>query len=168
MPSGGGWFFGGALRAFLNVDQVAVGLGQLLLDLRTGQGDLQDTVLKLGVDVLLLDLLAHIEAAGAGAREGLAADVAAILAFVAGGVAADGLDGQITVLQLHLDVLLFAAGQVHIHLIAVLDFLHVGFHHVGCPLAEGVAGIAVQLPLHIAEERIKPVIEQILMKNSRQ
>ena len=120
------------------------------------------------MDVLLLDLVAHIEAAGAGAGKGLAADVPSVLARLVVGVAADGLDGQIAVLQLHLDILFLAAGQVHIHLIAALDLLDVGLHHVGGAVAQGVAGLAVQLPVHTLEERIEPVVEQILMKNSRQ
>ena len=120
------------------------------------------------MDVLLLDLVAHIEAAGAGAREGLAADVPAVLARLVVGVAADGLNGQIAVLQLHLYILFLAAGQVHIHLVTALNFLDVGLHHVGGAVAHGVAGLAVQFAVHVLEERIKPIIKQIFMENSRQ
>ena len=40
---------------------------------------MQDAILELCVDVLLLHGVAHIEAAGAGAGEGLAADVMTLL-----------------------------------------------------------------------------------------
>ena len=58
-----------------NFNEVGV-LRQSLLLLRCGQRDVQDTILKLCVDILLLHSIAHIEAAGTGAGEGLTAQVA--------------------------------------------------------------------------------------------
>ena len=64
-------------RHLLDFDQIRV-LRQSLCLLRSGQLDVQDTILKLCMDVLLLHL-AHIEAAGAAAGEGLAPHVAALV-----------------------------------------------------------------------------------------
>ena len=60
---------------------------------------MQDAILELCVDVLLLHGVAHIEAAGAGAGEGLAAQVAALFILLVIGVAADGLNGQVAVVS---------------------------------------------------------------------
>ena len=59
---------------------------QSLLLLRCGQRDVQDAILELCVDVLLLHGVAHIEAAGAGAGEGLAAQIAALFILLVIGV----------------------------------------------------------------------------------
>lgn len=73
-------------RHLLNLDQIRV-LRQSLCLLRSGQLDVQDTILKLCMDVLLLHL-AHIEAAGAAAGEGLAPHVATLVVLFVIAVAA--------------------------------------------------------------------------------
>ena len=63
----------------LDLDQVRV-LRQSLRLLRSRQLDVQDAILELCVDVFLLHI-AHIEAAGAGAGEGFAPQIAALFVF---------------------------------------------------------------------------------------
>ena len=58
---------------------------------------MQDAILELCVDVLLLHGVTHIEAAGAGTGESLAAQIAALFILLVIGVAADGLNGQVAV-----------------------------------------------------------------------
>ena len=131
---------------------------------------MQDAILKLCVDILLLHGVAYIEAAGTGAGEGLTAQVAAILIFLVIGAAADRLNGQVAVIQLHLNVFLLAAGQVNGNvIIAIGSLLHVGLHHVCTALTEGLTFFPVHRTLQraIVPERIKEIIEQILMENSR-
>jgi len=84
-------------------------------------------------------------------------------------VITDGLNGQVTVVQFHLNVFLLAARQVHGHIVAVLGLLDIGLHHVCTALAEGLALFTVHRTLQrtIVPERIKEIIEQILMENSR-
>ena len=62
----------------LDLDQVRV-LRQSLLLLGCRQLDVQDAILEICVDILFLYGIAHIEAARAGAGEGLAADVMTLL-----------------------------------------------------------------------------------------
>ena len=50
----------------LDLDPIRVSGGQLLLLLGMRQGDLEHTVLKLRADVLFLDVLPDVEAAGTG------------------------------------------------------------------------------------------------------
>ena len=64
----------------LDLDQVRV-LRQSLLLLGCRQLDVQDAILELCVDILFLYGIAHIEAARAGAGEGLAADVVTFSSF---------------------------------------------------------------------------------------
>ena len=131
---------------------------------------MQDAILELCVDVLLLHGVAHIEAAGAGAGEGLAAQVAALFILLVIGVAADGLNGQVAVVQLHLNVFLLAAGQVNGNVIAAVGgLLHIGLHHVCTALAEGLTLFTVHRTLQrtIVPERVKEIIEQVFMENSR-
>ena len=130
---------------------------------------MQDAILELCVDVLLLHGVAHIEAAGTGAGECLAADVAAIVVLLVIRVAAHCLNSQIAVVQFHLNVFLLAARQVNSHIVAVLGLLDIGLHHVCTALAEGFTLFTVHRTLQraIVPERIKEIIEQILMENSR-
>ena len=103
------------------------------------ESDVQDAILELCVDVLLLHGITHIEAAGTGTGEGLTAQITAIVVLLVIGVVADGLNGQVAVAQLHLNVFLLAAGQVNSHIIvAIGGLLHIGFHHVCAALAEGL------------------------------
>ena len=83
---------------------------------------------------------------------------------------ADGLNGQVAVTQLHLNVFLLAAGQINSHIIvAIGGLLHIGFHHVCAALAEGLTLFTIHCTLQrtVVPERIKEIIEQIFMENSR-
>ena len=112
-----------------NFDPIGIRRQSLLL-LRCGQRDVQDAILELCVDGVLLHI-AHIEAAGAAAGEGLAAQVAAVLIFLIVRVAADSLNGQVAIVQFHLNVFLLAAGQVNGNIIVPIgSLLHIGLHHV--------------------------------------
>ena len=131
---------------------------------------MQDAILELCVDVFLLHRIAHVEAAGAGAGEGLTAQIAAFLVLLIVAVAADSLNGQVAVVQLHLNVFLLAAGQIHCNIIiAISGLLHIGLHHVRATLAKGVMSLTVHCTFQcsVVPERIKEIIEQVLMKNSR-
>ena len=129
---------------------------------------MQDTILELCVDVLLLHL-AHIEAAGAAAGEGLAPHIAALVVLFVIAVAAHCLNCQVAVAQIHLNVFLLAARQVNRYFVAVVRLFDIGLHHVCTALTKGVAGFAVHRTLQctLVPERIKEIIEQVLMKNSR-
>ena len=74
----------------------------LLSFLRNGQG--QDAVLELRLDIFLGDLFADIEAALAGAVESFASDVLAIFVLVFLVRVLDGLDDQVAILDLRLNV----------------------------------------------------------------
>ena len=84
------------------------------------------------------------------------------------GVAAHGLNGQVSAGQLHLHILFLAAGQIHCDFIAGIGLLDIGLHHIGAMLAKD----AVRLPIHgalqsgVIPERIEEIIKQIFMKNS--
>ena len=92
----------------LNGDGVM--LRQLLLR-GLGQRQLQDAVLKFGVDVGGLDAVAHIKAAAALAGVTLLPDVAALLVLLVPVQALGGADGQVAVLQVKLDLVLLEAGR---------------------------------------------------------
>ena len=69
---------------------IRLGFPAELLLLGCRQLDVQDAILELCVDILFLYALAHIEAAGAGAGEGLAADVMALVILLIIAVITDG------------------------------------------------------------------------------
>ena len=73
-------------RHLLDLNQIRV-LRQSLRLLRSRQLDVQDTILELCVDVLLLHI-AHVETACAGAGEGFAPQIAALLILFVIAVAA--------------------------------------------------------------------------------
>ena len=77
----------------LDLDQVRV-LRQSLRLLRSRQLDVQDAILELCVDVFLLHI-AHVETARAGAGEGFAPQIAALLILFIVAVAAHCLNGQV-------------------------------------------------------------------------
>ena len=85
-------------QALFNFNEVGIDRQSLLL-LRCRQRDVQDAILKLCVDVLLLHGVTHIEAAGAGTGESLAAQITALFILLVIGVAADGLNGQVTIVD---------------------------------------------------------------------
>ena len=132
---------------------------------RLGQGDLQDAILKLGGHILGLHLLTHIEAAAALTGVALPAQITAILLLLVLIQALGGTDGQTTVLQLQLNLILLEAGQVHIQLIGVLGLPHIGLHQVLAVLAvQRVAGKHVG---HSVKGILEKVVKQIFTKQAR-
>ena len=69
-------------------------------------------VLELRLDVVFLDVVAHVERAAALAAEALLADVRALFVLVLGLGLGLRRDGEVAVLQLGLDVVLLEARQV--------------------------------------------------------
>ena len=82
-------------------------LRQSLRLLRSRQLDVQDAILELCVDVFFLHNIAHVEAARAGAGEGFAPQIAALLILFVIAVAAHCLNGQVLSL-IHIFALLHA------------------------------------------------------------
>lgn len=115
-------------------DRDGRGLRQLLL---VGLGDrqTQDAVLVLGGDVFRGDVLPDVEAPAAGTGVALLADVLAVLVLLVLVQTLGGLDGQVAVGDLHVDLVLLEAGQVDVQLIAVIGLPHVGLHQVLAVLA---------------------------------
>src|SRR5699024_3057684 len=70
---------------------------------------LQDAVLELRLDILLLHIVAHIEASAAGSRVALSTDVTSVLLLLFLLAVGGSGDGKVAVLQLCLDVLLLHA-----------------------------------------------------------
>ena len=54
-------------------------------------------------------------------------------------------------------------------IVAIGGLLHIGFHHVCAALAEGLTLFTIHCTLQrtVVPERIKEIIEQIFMENSR-
>lgn len=84
-------------RHLLDLNQIRV-LRQSLRLLRSRQLDVQDAILELCVDVFLLHI-AHVETARAGAGEGFAPQIAALLILFIVAVAAHCLNGQVAVFR---------------------------------------------------------------------
>ena len=145
-----------------NFDPIGIRRQSLLL-LRCGQRDVQDAILELCVDVFLLHGVTHIETAGAGAGEGLAAQVAAVLIFLIVRVAADSLNGQVAIVQFHLNVFLLAARQVNSYFVAIVRLFDVGLHHVCTTLTKGTTSLTVHRTFQcsVIPERIEEIIEQV-------
>ena len=80
-----------------DLDAVGLLFGQGF-GLGLGQAQFQDAVLEAGLHILGLDLVAHIEAAGAGTGVPLLTDVVALVVLLVPVLVAAGRDGQVTVL----------------------------------------------------------------------
>ena len=131
-----------------------------MLDLGLGDEQLQNAVLILGLHILRLHILAHIEAAAEGTGVTLLADITALLILLVLVQSLGGADGQATVLQLDLYLVLLKTGQVHVDLVTVLDLPHIGVHQV-------LRMLAVQLMFGLREHcAIKEIIKQVLTKNT--
>ena len=116
------------------------------------------------MQILGLDALTHIEAAAHRTGVALLTDVAALLVLLVLVQTLSGVDGQITVLQLHLDLVLLKAGQVNVHQIGILRLADIGLHHVlGVLAIQGVVDAG-----HHTKSVIEHIIEQILTKNAGQ
>ena len=164
----GSWYLTGLTESETKPDSTA-GTEAASQPQPMAESDVQDAILELCVDILFLYGIAHIEAAGAGAGEGLAADVMALLILLIIAVITDGLNGQVAVVQIHLNVFLLAARQVNSYFVAIVRLFDIGLHHVCTALTEGLTLFTVHRTLQrtIVPERIKEIIEQILMENSR-
>ncbi len=124
----------------------------------------RDAVLKLGLDVFFIDILADVEASGHGTRITLLVDDLALLVLALFFKAFGRGDRQVAVLQLQIDLIFLEARQVHFQLIAFIVFLQIRLHHMCCMFA-------IQLAIHIgfktSERETHPVIKQTLSKNTR-
>ena len=94
-----------------------------------GDEQAQDTVLELGVNVLLLDLVPHIKAAAAGADEAFPAQIPLVLDAVVVRLLHSGADAEAAVLQLSREVFLMNTGQVNVQLVALVALLDIRVHH---------------------------------------
>ena len=132
------------------------------------ESDVQDAILELCVDVFLLHI-AHVETACATAGEGLAPHVAALVVLFVIAVAAHCLNGQVAVVQIHLNVFLLAARQVNRYFVAVVRLFDIGLHHVCTALTKGITSLTVHhtFQCSVIPERIEEIIEQVFMENSR-
>ena len=83
------WCVSRQLRQLFNFNQVRIFRQSLLLQ-RQRQPDVKDTILELCMDVLFLHSIAFIEAAGAGAWEGLATDVMILVILLIIAATTDG------------------------------------------------------------------------------
>ena len=83
-----------------------------LLDVLLWNADLQDAVLEFGLNVLLGQLVADIEAAAHAAGVALAADILAVFLLLVLVKALGCADAQVTVVQLYVDLILLKAWQV--------------------------------------------------------
>ena len=132
------------------------------------ESDVQDAILELCVDVFLLHI-AHVETTCAGAGEGFAPQIATILILFVIAVAAHCLNGQVAVVQIHLNVFLLAARQVNRYFVAVVRLFDIGLHHVCTALTKGITSLTVHhtFQCSVIPERIEEIIEQVFMENSR-
>ena len=94
-----------------------------------GDEQAQDTVLELGVNVLLLDLVPYIEAAAAGADEAFPAQIPLVLDAVVVRLLHRGADAEEAVLQLGGEVFLVDARQINVQLVALVALLDIRVHH---------------------------------------
>ena len=107
--------------------------------------------------------IAHIEAAGAAASVTLAADITAVLVALVLVEPLGGCDGQITVLQIDLDLILAEARQIQGEGIAVTGVTDIGLHQIA-----GVLTVKGALGIHevLSESIVEKLIEQTLTKNA--
>ncbi len=75
-----------------------------------GNEQAQNAVLELGVDVLLIDFVHHIESAATGADETLPTQIPLVLNTVFLGLLHGGADAEVAVLQFGGEVFLMDAG----------------------------------------------------------
>ena len=136
-----------------------------LANLFLGHQDGQDTVFVLGLDILRA-YIANIEATGANAGVALLAKDTALLILCILVKTLLGTDGQITVLNIQLDLILLEAGQVNIQLVAVLCLTDIGLHHVACVFA--IQRLIRPTGIHQSKGGSKEIIKQVLTKNARQ
>ena len=129
-----------------------------------GQGESQDTVLKLGGHILGLHSFTYIKAAAAGTGIAFLADVPALFICLVLVQPLGRTDRQTTILQFHIDLILLKAGQVNVQLIGVFGLSYVGFHQVlGVFPIQGIAAGQRREQIKITA---KEIIEQIFSKNT--
>ena len=134
-----------------------------LLNVFFRNADLQDTVLKFSLDILLGQVVADVESTAHRTGVTLAADILAVFLLLILVKALGSADAQVTVVQLYVDLILLKAWQVDIQLVAVVGLADIGLHHVA-------AVLAVQRTIHAVHFLIKieHIIKQTLTKDARQ
>ena len=112
-----------------------------------GNEDAQNAVVESGVDVLLGDLVAHIEGTAHGTNETFPAQIPGRALLRVIGAADGGADVQVAVLQLRVHIFLLNAGQINRHLEALLGLADVRIHKArGIVVAEsGVGNLVKQI-----------------------
>ena len=97
----------------------------------------QNAVLVFRLDVLRL-YIADIETTGASARITLLTKDTALLVLFILVKTLFSADGQITVLDIHMDLVLFKAGQIHCETVTlgVIRLADIGLHQVSAVLTE--------------------------------
>ena len=140
----------------------------LLLFLHLRDLKRQDTVVHLGVDIVLGQLITDIKRTAHRPCVMFAADVLTFLVLL---IVANLLgcgDGHVTVIQFHGDIILLESRKINGDLVALLGFLYVGLHRMCRPAA-------IKILINIAHVRhhrhveiiIKQVSEQIVIKDTR-
>ena len=106
-------------------------------------------------------MVAHIEGALTGAHEALAANHAALLIGLLAVALTLSLDGQVTVLQLGLDIALLETGHIQIQLVVIVIFLHIAVHQTLGILIGGrhIEHIIKHIGKNVAEQHNNPSIE---------
>ena len=125
---------------------------------RLGYGQPQDTVRIFGMNIFLLYSIAHIEASAAAAGIPLSADIAAILSLLIVVYVLGCCHGQVSVLQLYLDVVGLESRQVDVQLIGLIRLFHIGPHQT---VRIGPCRVIISGP-----RKIKEIIKQIYTKNA--
>jgi len=95
--------------------------------------------------------------------------IAALLILFVIAMAAHCLNGQVAIVQIHLNVFLLATRQVNSYFVAVVRLFDIGLHHVCTTLTKGITSLTVHhtFQCSVIPERIEEIIEQIFMENSR-
>ena len=131
-----------------------------------GHGQSQNAILILGADILGTDVLAHVEAPAANAGVTLPAEILAVAVSLVLVQTLGRTDGQVAILQVNSNLILLETGQVHIHLIGILQLPDVGLHQILGVFA--VQRVIAANRHHHAKGVSKEIIEQVLTKNARQ
>ncbi len=126
---------------------------------------MQDAILELCVDVFLLHIAPRRNCARR-CRRRFAPQVAALLILSSLLWLAHCLNGQVAVVQFHLDVFLLAARQVNSYFVAIVRLFDIGLHHVCTTLTKGATSLTVHSTFQcsVIPERIEEIIEQVFME----
>ena len=127
------------------------------------EAESQDAVFEFRLHVVLVKAFSYIEASLHGARITLLTDQFALVGLVLI-KPLGGADNKIAIVQLDRDLIFRETRQIDIKFIMVFVLMHVCLHQpVGVPAVKLSFGL-----VHVSDLReIKPVIKQILSKNTR-